>query len=222
MSTKAQVSVILSVLFLAFGISAAEPAMQAEAQHRVRQHDDEVITVVGDMQSAPPTAKPRRSIVAEIEGCKYCQRVDFWQPVYCKFSHMQDFCTMDGSNPFLACHEGNCDLTTHWVPKEIGERRQTLGSTIDVSAMLTVDHVASSTMSQWLTWRLNVPPGYTGNYPYFTPFSHTVEGTSSASESYTTQTWTSTFEGHEVSYQVKIWMCSQSGSACSVTANVTP
>lgn len=186
------------------------------------QSEDKSDEAKSPHRAAVSGAADRHGPASEIEGCKFCAKIEIYQPVYCRVSFLQDFCRMTPPETGF-CDPSSCSEWIDWVPKEIGERRQTIGATTSVGAWLTVDHQASTSMSMWLNQRLNVPAGYVGPAgSYFTPYSFNVEGTSSASESYSTQTWTTTINNHEVEYQVKIWTCSQSGSYCSLDTDVEP
>lgn len=173
-------------------------------------------------------ARPKHhGIAAEIEGCKYCQKMELYSPVYCNTWTPPGLPTSTNcyaTDPGNWCsQQPDCSEWVSWVPKEVGNKCTTIGATTTLSAMLTADHQASSSMTMWLNQRLSLSPEQIAYG--FSPYTWNIEGGSScAGASSTTQTWTTPVGGGQSwSSQVKIWSCSgASGSACSVDSQVQP
>jgi hypothetical protein len=164
-----------------------------------------------------------RGISAEIEGCKYCQPIDIYTPVYCKEYQIGDEWVTNCSTAPYHCDTIHCSTWTTPVPKEVGNKCTTMSGTTDISTFLTNDHQASSSMTMFLNQRLSLTPEQIAGG--FTPYQWSLEGGSSCSgASSTTQTWTTDVgNGYQWSSQVKIWSCGGvSGSACSADTQVQP
>lgn len=161
-----------------------------------------------------------------IEGCKWCRKVEEWQPIYCRETYGGPNGTVGTCSPTYTSASScsglpatQCQSWLEWAPAEVGDKCETIGGTQDASSFTFGDHTTSS-MTAWLNQRLGLPPGYTGGN--FSPYTWTTEGTTGCSGGYTTQTWTTSYSGYEASYQVKVWTCNPSGNWCDKEVTVTP
>lgn len=156
-----------------------------------------------------------------IEGCKWCMKVELWQTAYVRCEPEQD---CEASLSPLTCQNPGCSQTSQLVPKEEGEKCSTIDGTQDVSAILQADHQISSSMTDWLNWRLTLPAGWTGPDSYFSPYSLNAEGYTSCSSSYSNENRTTTVGNGaaELTHTVKVWTCNPSGSYCENTVTVQP
>lgn len=213
-------------------------ATPEESERYWSEHPDELATLAAEPYLPAETPDPEaivalpallgRGPASEIEGCKWCRRVEAYKPVYCVIDEGgPDPGAWCGDQPIsINCASSFVICSTHWVPSEVGEKCEPISGTFDVSTALigAANGNPSISMQLFLQWRLSVPPGGSMGNP-FSAYDTTVYESSSCSSPPNTQTWTTTvgpFGNWQWTHQVKIWTCTQSGSACAATIHVQP
>lgn len=211
-----------------FALLFTLPMFAENQQHQPRTPEEEWVywqNHYDELNAEADTDASNRDIVAEVEGCKYCEGVQIDQQVWCMYLNDPELgeikrCTTSSGNTCTGQY-GCVDSWTEWVRKEEGEKYRTLNGTADVSTILQSAHGVSLSMQQWLEHGLSMPPGYNG--ALFTPYDYNVVGKEFGSNSYSTESRVYEFQyGTQYTATVKVWYCNLSGNACDEDTHVQP